>query len=90
MREEFENGGLPLGYESFEIMFQWGDEWIGIAVVPMKDANQFHNFIVRMPNDLVVILRMNEYGDWEELKEGPSELARHLGMAIENYYALCN
>ena len=90
MLEEFENGKLPMGYDSFEMMFQWGKEWISIVVVPMKDGLNLQHYVVRLPNDLIVILRKNEIGEWEELKEGSTELARHLGSAIHDYYALSN
>lgn len=90
MPEEFDDESLSESYDSFEMMFQWGREWISIVVVPLRDALNTQHFVVRLSAELVIILRQNECGEWEEWKEGTTELARHLGSAIDQYYALCN
>ncbi len=74
--------------DRFEMMFQWSDNWLSIVVVPVKVNGNHQYFVVKL-KDLVLILRLNEYDEWEELKEGPTTLAEHLGKAIENYYCLC-
>lgn len=89
MPEEFEVGRFPISYDSFEMMLPWGKEWLGIVVVPMKDANNDQHYIVRLSNEMVVILRLDQFGDWVELKEGTNELAKCLGKAINNYYSFC-
>lgn len=74
--------------ERFEMMFQWGDNWLSIVVVPVKVNMNNQYFVVKL-KDLVIVLRLNEFEEWEELKEGTTQLAKHLGKAIENYYSLC-
>lgn len=90
MLESFENGRIPGDYDTFEMMVQWGRDWIGIVVIPVKDGFNTQHYVVHLPNDITIILRKNEWGEWEELKEGTTALAGHLGKAIENFYTLCN
>lgn len=75
--------------DRFEMLFPWGDNWLSIVVVPVKmDDNNNQYYVVKL-KDLILVLRLNEFEEWEELKEGTTQLARHLGQAIENYYCLC-
>ncbi len=85
--ENFEESG-SFEKDQFEMMFRWGRQWVSIVVVPVKDELNTQYFVVKM-DGLVVILRLNQFNEWEELKEGVTELAKHLGLAIEEYYAIC-
>ncbi len=77
--------GTPI--DQIEMMFRWGDGWVSIVVVPVTDDFNNKYFVVKM-QDLVIVIRLNQDEEWEELKEGETELARHLGKAIEEYYAV--
>ena len=78
-----------LNSDTFEMIFQWNNEWVSIAVKPFMEISNSQYYIVNFHNDLLVILTINEDGEWEELKEGCTELARHLGKAIRDYYSVC-
>lgn len=90
MLEEFENGRVPVGHASFEVMFPWKDHWLSMVVVPLQDADDCQHYIVILPEDKMMVLRVNESGEWDEMNEGTSAFVKDIGAAIENYYAICN
>ena len=88
MPEDFDFGAIPQGSDSFEILFRWGGEWIGVEVVPVSDGRNGQHYVVRFSNDMVVVVGKDRYGDWVELKEGNTELAKHLGQYM-SYLPYC-
>ena len=90
MLEEFENGRVPVGHASFEVLFPWNDRWICMVVVPLQDADDCPHYIVILPEDRMVVLRLDESGQWDDINEGPSGFTSDVGAAIEQYYAMCN
>lgn len=76
---------LPSG-QRFEMLFRWNNDWRSIIVMPVNVGVASTHYIVKLSTDFVIVLRINECGDWEELREGVTELARHLGKAIDMYY----
>jgi hypothetical protein len=70
---------------SFELLFRWGECWQDIHVYPVNNGVSSTHYIVQVSKNLQVIIRFNEYGEWEEMQDGVTELARHLGKAIATY-----
>ena len=70
---------------SFELLFRWGESWQDIHVYPVNTGVSATHYIIRLSKKLEVIIRLNENGEWEELQEGVTELAKHLGKAINAY-----
>ena len=87
MLEENQRYEFPPG-QNFELLFRWGDAWLNVSVYPVKYVGTSIHFLVELSKNLNIIIRKNEFGDWEELKEGVTELARHLGKAIQENYLL--
>ena len=75
---------VPEG-SSFELVFRWGDTWTDIHVYPITTRVNSTHYLIRLATNLELIIRVNENGEWEELHDGVTELARHLGKAIETY-----
>jgi hypothetical protein len=73
---------------SFELLFRWGDAWTDIHVYPVNTSVTSTHYIIRLAKNLELIIRVNENGEWEELNEGVTELARHLGKAIDTYRSI--
>ena len=90
MLEEFENGRVPVGHASFEVLFPWNDRWICMVVVPLPDADDCLHYIVMLPEDKMMVLRLDESGQWDELTEGSTVFSNGIGSAIEQHYAMCN
>lgn len=90
MLDGFENGRIPVGLASFEVLLPWEDEWMSIVVVRLRNTDEGQHFIVQFPESRLKVLRQDESGEWDELHGGRSRLASKLGEAIENYYAICN
>ena len=84
MLNERQFPGVPEG-SSFELLFRWGNAWTDIHVYPVNTSVTSTHYIIRLAKNLEVVIRMNENGEWEELHDGVTELARHLGKAIETY-----
>ena len=83
--QQFHN--IPDG-TSFEILFRWGGSWADIHVYPVNTSLTSTHYIIRLAKNLQVIIRLNESGEWEELHDGVTELARHLGNAIDTYSSI--
>ncbi|HSB91840.1 MAG TPA: hypothetical protein VLC28_01925 [Flavitalea sp.] len=75
---------VPEG-SSFELLFRWGDAWTDILVFPVHTSTTSTQYLVRLAANLELIIHVNEYGEWEEMHDGVTELARHLGTAIQTY-----
>lgn len=82
MLEENHRYEVPSG-QHFELLFRWGETWLNVIVYPVKYIGTSIHFLVELTKNLNIIIRKNEFGEWEELKEGVTELARHLGKAIQ-------
>ena len=78
---------IPEG-TSFELLFRWGEAWADIHVYPVNTSMTSTHYIVRLAKNLEVIIRLNEIGEWEEMHDGVTELAQHLGKAIDAYSSM--
>jgi len=74
----------------FEAFVQWDDGWLNISVMPIIDNEDCLHYLVMLPDQRKVVLRINESGQWDEIKGEQSPFIESLGEAIEYHYAICN
>ena len=83
----FQSNNSPVDNEGFELMFKLNGNWQAVVIVPIRNLPETP-FVVRMSNDLILILTLNEEGFWEELHKGLSDIADKLGNEIHQFYLL--
>lgn len=77
-------------YQGFQVFFQWKNEWMNANVLPVKDCVDCLHFLVMLPCSKKMILRINDSGQWDEVKDGCTPFIENIGNAIEYHYAICN
>jgi hypothetical protein len=82
------NNQYILNDTTFETFFKWNSNWIPITITPIVHTKDLMHYIVHLPDEQILILRLNKIDEWEELKTGTTDQARAVGEAIDNFYKL--